>query len=590
MQEITRLFDFPYYQLEKFNLENALVTKYQGEWVATSTQEYINKANAISRGLLKLGVQKNDKIAVISLTNRTEWNVVDIGILQVGAQNVPIYPTISQEDYEYVLNHSESKYCFVSCSEVLGKINEIKNNVPSLKEVYSFDVIDNCKNWKDVLSLGEDVSNQPEVEERKDNVSPNELATLIYTSGTTGRPKGVMLSHDNVVSNVIESEKRVPLSKGDSKALSFLPVCHIFERMILYLYQYCGVEIYFAESLEKMTENLKEINPNVMTAVPRLYEKVYDKIVAKGSELKGIKRALFFWAINLGLKYEPYGANGWLYEQKLKLARKLIFKKWQEALGGKLEFMVSGSAALQPRLTRVFSAAGMPIMEGYGLTETSPVISVNDIRNAGFRIGTVGKVIDNVEIKIAEDGEILAKGPNIMQGYYKDPEKTASVMTGDYFHTGDIGEIDSEGFLKITDRKKEMFKTSGGKYVAPALIENQLKQSRFIEQVMVVGEGEKMPGALIQPDFEFLKEWGKRHNLNFENMSDVVLNEQVLVRYQEEIDLANEHFAKWEKVKKFKLTPNSWTIDGGHLTPTMKLKRKKVKEIYIDLFNDIYGH
>ncbi|MCP4977144.1 MAG: AMP-binding protein, partial [Maribacter sp.] len=298
MQEITRLFDFPYYQLEKFNLENALVTKYQGEWVATSTQEYINKANAISRGLLKLGVQKNDKIAVISLTNRTEWNVVDIGILQVGAQNVPIYPTISQEDYEYVLNHSESKYCFVSCSEVLGKINEIKNNVPSLKEVYSFDVIDNCKNWKDVLSLGEDVSNQPEVEERKDNVSPNELATLIYTSGTTGRPKGVMLSHDNVVSNVIESEKRVPLSKGDSKALSFLPVCHIFERMILYLYQYCGVEIYFAESLEKMTENLKEINPNVMTAVPRLYEKVYDKIVAKGSELKGIKRALFFWAIN----------------------------------------------------------------------------------------------------------------------------------------------------------------------------------------------------------------------------------------------------------------------------------------------------
>ena len=590
MQEVTRLFDFPYYQLEKYNLKNAFVSKSNGEWISTSTREYIDKANAVSRGLLRLGVNKNDKIAIISMTNRTEWNIVDIGILQVGAQSVPIYPTISQQDYEYVLNHSESKYCFVSCIEVLEKINAIKANVPTLKEVYSFDEIDNCQNWKTVLKLGEDVSNQPEVEARKDIVSPNDLATLIYTSGTTGRPKGVMLSHGNVVSNVIESEKRVPLSSGNSKALSFLPVCHIFERMILYLYQYCGVDIYFAESLEKMTENLKEVKPNVMTAVPRLYEKVYDKIVAKGSDLTGIKKALFFWAVKLGLKYEPYGANGWLYEQKLNLARKLIFKKWQEALGGNLEFMVSGSAALQPRLTRIFAAAGMPIMEGYGLTETSPVISVNDVRNGGFRIGTVGKIIDNVEVKIAEDGEILAKGPNIMQGYYKDPEKTATVMTGDYFHTGDIGEIDSDGFLKITDRKKEMFKTSGGKYVAPALIENQLKQSRFIEQIMVVGEGEKMPGALIQPDFDFLKEWGKRHNLNFENMSDVVSNDKVLARYQEEIDFANEHFAKWEKVKQFRLTPDDWTIDGGHLTPTMKMKRKVIKEKYINLYNEIYGH
>ena len=590
MQEITRLFDFPYYQKEKYNLKNALVSKSNGEWISTSSQEYIDQANAISRGLLRLGVNKDDKIAIISMTNRTEWNIVDIGILQVGAQNVPIYPTISQQDYEYVLNHSESKYCFVSCKEVLAKINEIKDNVPTLKEVFSFDIIDNCKNWNEVLALGEDSSNQQDVEARKDNVLPADLATLIYTSGTTGRPKGVMLSHNNIVSNVIDSEKRVPIAMGKTKALSFLPVCHVFERMILYLYQYCGVEIYFAESLEKMTENLKEINPNIMTAVPRLYEKVYDKIVSKGSDLTGVKKALFFWAIDIGLKYEPYGANGWLYEQKLKLARKLIFSKWQEALGGNLDLMVSGSAALQPRLTRIFAAAQMPIMEGYGLTETSPVISVNDVRNGGFRIGTVGKIIDNVEVKIAEDGEILAKGPNIMLGYYKDAEKTATVMTGDYFHTGDIGEIDSDGFLKITDRKKEMFKTSGGKYVAPALIENQLKQSRFIEQVMVVGEGEKMPGALIQPDFDFLKEWGKRHNLNFENMSDVVSNDKVLARYQEEIDLANEHFAKWEKVKRFKLTPDAWTIDGGHLTPTMKMKRKAIKEKYIHLYNKIYGH
>ena len=590
MQEITRLFDFPYYQLEKYNLEKSLVSKYNGEWVATSTQEYIDKANAISRGLLRLGVTKNDKIAVISLTNRTEWNIIDIGILQLGAQNVPIYPTISQEDYQYILNHSEAKYCFVSCIEVLGKIDQIKDNVPSLKEVYSFDTITGCKNWKEVLELGADASNQDKVEEHKKSVKPNDLATLIYTSGTTGRPKGVMLSHNNIVSNVIDSEKHVPLKYGDSKALSFLPVCHVFERMILYLYQYCGVEIYFAESLEKMTENLKEVNPNIMTAVPRLYEKVYDKIVAKGSDLKGLKKAIFFWAIDIGLKYEPYGANGWFYEQKLKLARKLIFSKWQEALGGNLDLMVSGSAALQARLTRIFAAAGMPIMEGYGLTETSPVVSVNDQRNGGFRVGTVGKVIDNVEVKIAEDGEILVKGPNVMLGYYKDPQKTAEVMTGDYFHTGDIGEIDSDGFLKITDRKKEMFKTSGGKYVAPSLIENQLKQSRFIEQVMVVGEGEKMPAALIQPDFGFLREWGKRHNLNFNNMADVVTNEKVLARYKEEVDKANEHFAKWEKVKQFRLTPDSWTIDGGHLTPTMKLKRKVVKEKYIDLFNDIYGH
>lgn len=590
MSEITRLFDFPHYQLGKYNLKNALVTKYDGKWVSLSSKDYVDQANSISRGLLRLGVEKNDKIAVISMTNRTEWNVLDIGVLQLAAQNVPIYPTIAEEDYEYVLNHSESKYCFVSCQEVFDKVNKVRANVPHLKEVFSFDMVDGCKNWKEVLALGDDASNQPEVEKRKEQVTPNDLATLIYTSGTTGKPKGVMLSHNNLVSNVIDSEKRVPLAMGESRALSFLPVCHVFERMILYLYQYCGVEIYFAESLDKMTDNLKEVNPNIMTGVPRLYEKVYDKIVAKGGELTGIKKALFFWAIDVGLKYEPYGANGWWYEQKLKLARKLIFSKWQEALGGKLKFMVSGSAALQPRLSRIFAAAQMPIMEGYGLTETSPVISVNDVRNGGFRIGTVGRVIDNVEVKIAEDGEILVKGPNIMQGYYKDPEKTATVMSGAYFHTGDIGEMDSDGFLKITDRKKEMFKTSGGKYVAPALIENQLKQSRFIEQVMVVGEGEKMPGALIQPDFDFVKEWAKRHQLKLETLSDVATNEKVLERFQEEIDHANTNFAKWEKVKVFKLTPSLWTIDGGHLTPTLKLKRKVIKDIHRDLYNEIYGH
>src|SRR5690606_29598214 len=419
---------------------------------------------------------------------------------------------ISPEDYEYILNHSESIYCFVSDSEVLEKLESVKDRT-KLKNIYTFDDIAGKNNWTDILKLGEDCSNQEDVEAIKKHVSPSDLATIIYTSGTTGKPKGVMLSHNNLVSNVLDSETRVPFDYGKSKALSFLPVCHVFERMILYLYQYCGVEIYFAESIDKMGDNVKEVRPNVMTGVPRLYEKVYDKIVEKGNNQPGLKKAIFFWALHLGLKYEPYGKNGVWYEFKLKIARKLVFKKWQEGLGGNLKIMVSGSAALQPRLTRVFAAAGLPIMEGYGLTETSPVIAVNDVRGGGFRIGTVGKVINNVDVKIAEDGEILVKGPNVMMGYYKDPEKTAEVMTDNYFHTGDIGEFDSDGFLKITDRKKEMFKTSGGKYIAPTLIENQLKQSRFIDQVMVIGEGEKMPAALVQINFDFVEEWCKIHGI-----------------------------------------------------------------------------
>ncbi|MGR7811943.1 AMP-dependent synthetase/ligase [Lacinutrix undariae] len=587
MQEVTRLFDFPYYQLEQYSLEKALVTKYNGEWKATSTQEYINKANTVSRALLRLGIQKGDKIAVISTTNRTEWNIMDIGILQTGALNVPIYPTISKEDYEYILNHSEATYCFVSGADILEKLNQVKDNT-KLKGIYTFDDVAGEKSWKEILDLGEDTSNQNDVETCKTNVSPDDLATLIYTSGTTGRPKGVMLSHNNIVSDVLNSEKRVPFDYGKSKSLSFLPICHVFERMILYLYQYCGVEIYFAESIEKMSDNLKELQPHVMTAVPRLYEKVYDKIIAKGNALSGIKKMLFFWAVDLGLKYEPYGANGWWYETQLKLARKLIFSKWKEGLGGELDLMVSGSAALQPRLTRIFAAAEMPIMEGYGLTETSPVISVNDQRNGGFKVGTVGRVIDNVEVKIAKDGEILVKGPNVMKGYYKDPEKTAEVMTDGYFHTGDIGEIDAEGFLKITDRKKEMFKTSGGKYVAPALLENQFKQSRFIEQIMVIGEGEKMPTALIQVNYEFVKEWAKRHQLTFNSNQDIASNEKLRNRIQEEIDVANKKFGHWEQIKKFEITPDEWTIESGHLTPTLKMKRKIIKNIYKDLIEKIY--
>jgi len=590
MNKITRLFDFPYYQLEKYNLKDALVTKQDDKWIKTSTEEYLSKANAISRALVRLNVKRDDKIAIISSNNRTEWHVCDIGILQTGAQTVPIYPTISEEDYEYILNHSESTYCFVSDKEVLDKINAIKGNVKSLKEVYTFNQISGAKNWQELLDLGADDSNQNEVEERKNNIVTTDLATIIYTSGTTGRPKGVMLTHQNIVSDVLMSASRVPLRAGDTRALSFLPICHIFERMLTYLYQYYGISIYFAESIEKISDNLKEVHPHVMSVVPRLLEKVYDKIYAKGTDLTGIKKKLFFWALDLGMDYKPYGENGWWYEFKLKIARKLIFSKWQEGLGGELELLVCGSAALQARLAKVFCAANIPVMEGYGLTETSPVISVNDMRNKGFKVGTVGKVIDGVEVKIAEDGEILCKGPNVMIGYYKDEEKTNEALQNGYFHTGDIGEIDSEGFLKITDRKKEMFKTSGGKYVAPQVLENAFKQSRFIEQIMIIGEGQKMPAAFIQPSFEFLADWSQRKGLDLgKTNEEIVSNERVIKRIQREIDEINERFGNWEKVKKFELTPEIWSIEAGHLTPTMKLKRKIILEKYKNLFEKIYG-
>ena len=586
--EITRLFDFAHHQLEKHNLESAFVVKKDGEWVKTSSKEYIDKANSISRALLRLGIQKNDKIAIISSTNRTEWNIVDIGVLQIGAQNVPIYPTISADDYEYVLNHSESIYCFVSDEEVLEKVNKVKGNT-KLKEVYSFDHIKGCKHYSELLELGKDESTQPEVETRKNEVKPSDLATIIYTSGTTGKPKGVMLSHNNITSNALAATSRLPYMDKETRVLSFLPICHIFERVLIYVYQYAGVSIYFAEGIDKIGENAKEIKPNLMSVVPRLLEKVYDKIMAKAADLTGIKKALFYWAVKLGEDFKPYGQNGAWYEFKLKIANKLIFSKWREALGGELRTMVSGSAPLQPRLSRVFTGAGMQIMQGYGLTETSPVVSVEMYANKLFKIGTVGKPIDNVEVKIAEDGEILIKGPNVMMGYFKDPEKTASVMTGEYFHSGDKGEIDSEGFLKITGRKKEMFKTSGGKYVIPALLENELKQSRFIEQIMVLGEGEKMPAALIQPNFEFIQDWIDRKEKSVGKSGNEICSSQIIKdRIQREVDTCNEKFGKWEQVKRFELTPDVWSIDGGHLTPTMKMKRNIIKEIYKDLYDKIY--
>lgn len=587
--EITRLFELIDYQKNHQPIPDAMVTKYNGQWQFTSTDELYELIQTISRGLLKLGIKPNDKIALIAHQNRTEWSAMDLGILQIGAQDIPIYPTISPDDYEYIFNHAEIQYAFVGDRDLYKKVMSIKDKVPSLKGVYTFDQVEGAPNWQEVLDLGADESLQEEVEKRKAAIDENDLATIIYTSGTTGRPKGVMLSHKNILSTVLSSFKRVPPLPRPTRVISFLPTCHIFERVLVYMYLYGSFGIYFAESIEKIGENIREVKPHLFTAVPRLIEKVFDKIMAKGMELSGLKKALFFWAVKVGEQFDFDKQNKFPYRTKLALARKLIFSKWREALGGDIQYIISGSAALQQRLQRIFIAAGINILEGYGLTESSGVISVNS-PNAKWKIGTVGLPIDITTVKIAEDGEILAKGPNIMQGYYKDPEKTAETITDGWLHTGDIGELDEDGMLRITDRKKEMFKTSGGKYIAPQLIENAMKQSPFIEQIMVIGEGEKMPAALIQPAFDFVREWAKRHGMNFDNLSleEIANHPKVIERIGQEVEKYNRQFGKWERVKKFELTGEVWTIEDGHLTPTLKLKRRNIKKRYQHLYDKIY--
>lgn len=587
MENVKRLFDIPYFQLKSYPKDDCLVNKTNGKWEPTSTEDYINQFNALSRGLIKLGVQPGDKIGLIS-NNRTEWNITDMAIQQVGAIGVPIYPTISKEDYEYIFNNAELSYCFVSDEELYQKVKDIQPRVLSLKEIYTYENVKGATHWSS-LKLEPEQALDDEIDKRKSAIQPDDMVTMIYTSGTTGKPKGVMLSHNNLLSNAKASKTRLPVS-SDAKSLSFLPVCHVYERMLLYLYQLTGVSIYFAESLDTIGDNLKEVQPDVFTAVPRLLEKVFDKIIAKGEELSGIKKKLFFWAVSLGEEYDIHGKSGW-YKFKLRIARKLIFSKWQEALGGNTKAVASGSAALSPRLARIFLAAGIPIMEGYGLTETSPVVSVNCEDNDGVRIGSVGRPLDGVDVKIAEDGEILVKGPNVMLGYYKLPDKTKEVLEDDgWFHTGDIGEI-KDGFLRITDRKKEIFKTSGGKYIAPQVMENKFKESRFIEQIMVIGEGEKMPAALIVPSFEFVKEWAKRKNIvGVDNNESLIQNDQVIQRIQEEVDRYNQNFGHWEMVKRFELLPQEWSVETEELTPTLKLKRRVIRDKYAEQYEKIYGH
>lgn len=588
-QKPTRIFDFLYNQLNTKPLKDALVNKIDGVWTPVSTQEFVDKANCISRGLLRMGVKPQDKIALISSTNRFEWNILDIGTLQVGAVNVPVYPTISSEDYKFIFNDAGVSYCFLSDKELYDKVAKIKADVPSLKEIFIFDEEEGIKSWKEVLKLGEDEGNQEELDAVKANVKNKELATLIYTSGTTGQPKGVMLSHNNLLSNVLDSANRMP-NFVNARALSFLPVCHVFERMLTYLYIQNNIPIYFAESIDKIGDNIREVKPEIFSLVPRLLEKVYDKIIGKGAELTGLKRKLFFWAAEMAEDYELEG-NSAVYNFKLGIARKLIFSKWQEALGGNVQVMVSGGAALNPKLLRIFSAAGFNIQEGYGLTETSPVIAVNGEFSDKKKIGTVGWPIDNVEVKIAEDGEILCKGPNLMMGYYNQPEKTAEVIDKDgFFHTGDIGTFVDNKFLKITDRKKEMFKTSSGKYVAPQPLENKLKESRFIEQIMVIGEGEKMTSALVQPDFVFLKSWCERKGLNHSSQKEMSEDPKVKERIMADVIEINKNFGNWEQIKVIEICPDAWSVDGGQLTPKLSLKRRNILKLYPECYQRIYGH
>ena len=586
MLTVDCLFDVPRHQLKNYPNANMFVTKTAGIWVPISTADFLDAAMQVSKGLISLGVKAGDRVAVAS-NNRVEWNVLDIAVQQVGAILVPLYPNISESDYRFILNDAGVEICVVSNQELADKITHIRAEVPTLKYLFSFDQLPNCPHWSDIEANKGSVE-QHEVEERMKAVKATDLATIIYTSGTTGNPKGVMLSHANILSTVAACIDPIPADKN-SKVLSFLPVCHIYERMLHYLYMYIGCSIHFAESMDTIGDNIREVKPDVFSAVPRLIEKVFDKIMAKGEELSGIKKALFYWAVDVAEAYDVVGKSPF-YKVKLGIARKLIFSKWQEALGGNVKAIASGSAALQPRLARIFLAANIPILEGYGLTETSPVISVNNF-NTGIRIGSVGPLVDKVQVKIAPDGEILVKGPNVMMGYYKNDEATKEVFDAEgWFCTGDIGEFQEGKFLRITDRKKEIFKTSGGKYIVPQAMENRLKQSRFIEQAMVIGEGEKFPAVLIVPNFAFVKEWAKRHetNLDASSNAEIITQEILIKRVQEELNEINKEYGSWEQLKQFKLLPNEFTIEGGELTPTLKFKRKKILEKYQEVYKQIY--
>ena len=579
--EVTKLFEILQYQKAKYPQDVALAGKVGGKWKTYSTDDCIEMTNKVSRGLIAMGIQPGDMIGIIS-GSRPEWHFCDVGIMQAGAIPVPLYPTISSNEYDYIFNHAQLKMAIIGDAKILDKVLAIRDKTPFLKEIFTFDEIQGTKHFSDLLRAGENTS-QDEVEKRKSAVKADDLATIIYTSGTTGNPKGVMLSHTNIVTNVQATLPLLPVDKGDV-TLSFLPLCHIFERMVLFVYTYAGMSVHFCDNIDNLRDYMAEVKPEFFTAVPRVVEKLYERIIASGNEQTGLKKKIFFWAIGLANEYKIDKEMGFFYNMQLKLAKKLVFGKIVDRLGGRVKGIVTGASALPAKLCRVFNAMGVPIREGYGQTELSPAVSFNRFEPGGVMDGTVGLKISNVEVKIAEGtGEILVKGPNVMLGYYKNPEATADTIDADgWLHTGDVGVISPQGFLKITDRIKELFKTSGGKYIAPQPIETKMKESFFIEQMMVVGENQKFPAALVVPAFPYLKVWCAENGIPFDdnNRQASLQNPQIQAKYKEIIDQYNQEFGNWEQLKKFELIPNEWTVDTGEMTPTMKLKRRIIMQKY----------
>jgi long-chain acyl-CoA synthetase len=580
MDDVTRLFDLlPRYEQKFLPKEDVIAGKDNGEWKKYSITEYREYADAISYALLCHGIVSGDKIATI-MPSRPEWNFLDMGIMQTGAIHVPVYPTISESDYKYILNHAGVKFVFISGKDIFRKIEHILPDIKDLQGVYSVKETDGTRLLSEFMDYGRQHADPVLLENAKAKVQTHSIATLIYTSGTTGNPKGVMLTHANIISNV-KSISYIPPFGEEGKALSYLPLCHVYERMLNYLYQFLGISVYYAESMATIGDNMREVKPDILTTVPRLLEKIYDRIMNTGRKLTGIKKMIFFWAVALGLRYEMFEANGWFYSFQLKLANKLVFNKWRAAVGGNMKVIVSGGAALQPRLARVFWAAGIPVLEGYGLTETSPVIAVNDFSENGNCFGTVGRIINGVKVKIANDGEILCQGPNVMPGYYMEPELTAEAISQDgWFHTGDIGRIEPSGHLRITGRKKEIFKTSLGKYISPELIENKFKESSFIDTLMVIGENQKFAAALVVPDFPHLRSWCAIKEIPYTTDAEMITLPRIKKRFQQEMDKFNRFFGATEQLKRFELIDHEWTIDTGELTASLKLRRRFITDKY----------
>lgn len=589
MQEVKRIFDIlPRYAELYPDKEDAIAGKENGNWVKYSIRQYIENSNMVSCALFSLGIKKGDKIATIS-GNRPEWNFLDMGILQIGAIHVPIYPTVSESDYKYILEHSEVKLVFVSGKEILRKIEQILPEIPAIQEVFTVKETNGLRTFAQLIELGKSNFNLSLLESTKRSVKNSDIATIIYTSGTTGNSKGVMLSHNNLISN-FKAVSPIPYFLDHTiKTVSYLPLCHVYERMMNYMFQYCGMSVYYVESTATIADNMKEVKPHILTTVPRLLEKIYDKIYSSGRKLKGIKKIIFFWALHIALRYKLNGANGWWYEIKRKIADKLVYSKWREAFGNNLKIIVSGGAALQPRLSRFFWAANVWLIEGYGLTETSPVIAVSHFWENGVKFGTVGPPLNGVEVKIAGDGEILCRGENVMLGYYKNPELTREVVDGDgWFHTGDVGHLEPEGQLMITGRKKEIFKTSLGKYISPEQLENKFSESPFIDSIMVIGENQKFAAALIVPDFAHLQSWCAVKEIPYSTNEEMIKHPRIKQRFEKEIKKYNRYFGSTEQIKRFELMPCEWSVDTEELTVSLKLKRRVISNKYKSIIDGIF--